>query len=156
VSDADCTQGTVAVLPGNGDGSYQPALVSNTAAILSSVAVGDFNHDGKLDVAVDNGCADIGCTTGSVNILLGNGDGTFQPPVAYPTGGIAFSVEAGDVNGDGKLDVIVVNGSNSAGVLLGNGDGTFKPVSTFTTSTSGNSAVFLAISTGTPNWIWRL
>ena len=143
VSDADCTQGTVAVLLGNGDGTYQAAVVSNTGAVLASVTTGDFNRDGKLDVAVNNACPDIGCTTGSVNILLGNGDGTFQSPVAYPSGGNAFSVEAGDLNGDGKLDLVVVNGSNSAGVLLGNGDGSFKPVSSFTTSTSGNSAVFL-------------
>ena len=143
VSDADCSQGTVAVLLGNGDGTYQPALVSNTGAVLTSVAVGDFNRDGKLDVAVGNACPDIGCATGSVNILLGNGDGSFRTPVAYSTAGNTFSVEAGDINGDGKLDVIVANGSNSAGVLLGNGDGTFKTVSTFTTSTSGNSALFL-------------
>jgi hypothetical protein len=141
VSDADCTQSTVAVLLGNGDGTYQPAMASKTGAVLASVAIGDFNRDGKLDVAVNNACPDIGCTSGSVNILLGNGNGTFQPPVAYPSGGNAFSLEAGDINGDGKLDLIVVNGSNSAGVLLGNGDGTFKPVSTFTTSRSGNSAV---------------
>jgi FG-GAP-like repeat len=143
VSDTDCTQGTIAVLLGNGDGTFQSALVSNTEAVLATVAIGDFNRDGRLDVAVDNACPDSGCTSGSVNILLGKGDGTFQPPVAYPSGGNAFSVEAGDINGDGKLDVIVVNGSNSAGVLLGNGDGTFKPVTPVTASTSGNSAVFL-------------
>jgi hypothetical protein len=143
VSDSDCTQGTVAVLLGNGDGTYQPASVSNTGAVPSLAVIGDFNGDGKLDVAVTNSCPDIGCTTGSVNVLLGNGNGTFQPPVAYPSGGNTFSVETGDVNGDGKLDVVVVNGPNSAGVMLGNGDGTLKPVSSFTTSASGNSAVFL-------------
>jgi hypothetical protein len=143
VSDADCSQGSVAVLLGNGNGTYQPALVSNTGAVFSSLAIGDFNGDGKLDVAVSNACPDVGCASGSVNILLGNGDGSFQPPVAYASGGNAFSVEAGDVNGDGKLDLVVVNSSNTAGILLGNGDGTFKPVASFTTSASGNSAVFL-------------
>jgi hypothetical protein len=131
------------VLLGNGDGTYQPALVSNTGAVLTSVTTGDFNRDGKLDVAVNNACSDVGCTNGSVNILLGNGDGTFQPPVAYSAGGSAFSVEAGDLNRDGKLDLVVVNGPQSAGVLLGNGDGTFQPVSTFTTSPAGDAAVFL-------------
>ena len=143
VSDADCTQSTVAVLLGNGDGTYQPALVSNTGAVLASITTGDFNRDGKLDVAVNNACPDIGCTSGSVNVLLGNGDGTFRSPVSYASGGNAFSVEAGDVDGDGKLDLVVANGSGSAGVLLGKGDGTFNPVSTFTTSASGNAAVFL-------------
>lgn len=143
VSDADCTQSTVAVLLGNGDGTYQPALVSNTGAVLASITAGDFNRDGKLDVAVNNACPDIGCASGSVNVLLGNGDGTFRSPVSYASGGNAFSVEAGDVDGDGKLDLVVANGSGSAGVLLGKGDGTFNPVSTFTTSASGNAAVFL-------------
>jgi hypothetical protein len=143
VSDSDCSQGTVAVLLGNGDGTYQSAVASPTGAILSSLAVGDFNRDGKLDVAVDNECPDTGCTTGSINVLLGNGDGSFQAPAAYAAGGTAFSVESGDLNGDGKLDLVMANGVDSAGVFLGNGDGTFKPVSTVTTSAGGFSAVFL-------------
>jgi len=142
VSDADCSQGTVAVLPGNGDGTYQAAVVSSTGAVLSSMAVGDFNRDGKLDVVVDNGCSDVACTNGSVNVLLGNGNGTFQAPVSWSTGG-AFSIEAGDVNGDGKLDLVVVSSPTTAGLLLGNGDGTFQPVSSLITGASGNSAVFL-------------
>jgi len=129
VSATDCTQSSVGVLLGNGDGTYQPVVNSNSGASFGSVAVGDFNRDGKLDLALISGCPDLGCTTGSVDILLGNGSGTFRPPVLYASGGNAFSVEAGDVNGDGKLDLVVVTGSGSAGVLLGNGDGTFQPTS---------------------------
>ncbi len=143
LSSTDCTQGSVAVLLGNGDGTYQPALVSATGAILSSVAVGDFNRDGKLDVAVDNACTDVACTNGSVHVLLGNGNGTFQSPVAYATGSSAFSVQTGDVNSDGKLDLVVVNSPTTAEIFLGNGDGTFQTPLTVTTSGVGNSAVFL-------------
>ena len=59
-------------------------------------------------------------------MLLGNGDGTFQPAVRYTLGGFgATSVALADVNGDGKLDLLVATGS-AVGVLLGNGDGTFR------------------------------
>jgi len=83
-------------------------------------AVGDFNGDGKQDLAVVN--------TGSANvsILLGNGDGTFQPAVNYSVGGSPGYVAVGDFNGDGKLDLAVSNGP-VVNILLGNGDGTFRP-----------------------------
>ena len=87
-----------------------------------SVAVGDFNGDGKPDLAVTN------YSSFSVSVLLGNGEGTFQPAVNYATGNYPFSVAVGDFNGDGKLDLVVANfGGNSVSVLLGNGDGTFQP-----------------------------
>src|ERR1035437_8509611 len=65
-----------------------------------SVAVGDFNGDGKLDLAVDNAGS-----PGTVSVLLGNGDGTFQAPINSPTGTSSRSLVVGDFNGDGKLDL---------------------------------------------------
>ena len=90
----------------------------------TSVVVGDFNNDGKLDLAVGS--------SGGVSVLLGNGDGTFQRPlsVALPKG-IALIASrhlvAADFNSDGKLDLAE---GNSAVLLLGRGDGTFQaPIS---------------------------
>jgi hypothetical protein len=82
----------------------------------TSIANGDFNGDGRLDLVV----ADSG-----VHVLLGNGDGTFQPAVDYGPGSNSEFVVVGDFNGDGKLDLAVTNSGLS--VLLGNGDGTFQP-----------------------------
>jgi hypothetical protein len=85
------------------------------------LAVGDFNGDGHADVAVANQ------SSNTVSILLGNGDGTFQPKTDFATGTGPVAVAARDFNGDGKLDLAVINsGSNSLSILLGNGDGTFQ------------------------------
>ena len=89
-----------------------------------SVAAADFNHDGKIDLAVTGYYASI------VSILLGNGDGTFKSHVDYATGTAPAVVAVGDFNGDGKADLVTANYNNgqtgSASVLLGNGDGTFQ------------------------------
>ncbi|MGO9519535.1 MAG: FG-GAP-like repeat-containing protein, partial [Candidatus Korobacteraceae bacterium] len=90
----------------------------------SSIAAGDLNGDGKLDLVVAN------FDTAKISILLGQGNGTFATPVDYPVGKQPTFVLVGDVNGDGKLDVVVCNEADGTlNVLFGNGDGTLqKPV----------------------------
>jgi Bacterial Ig-like domain (group 3)/FG-GAP-like repeat/FG-GAP repeat len=140
----DLVDGGVAVLLGNGDGTFQPAQsFKSGGGGANFVTVADLNGDGKPDMVVAN-CSKVGedCTTppwgfptGNVGVLLGNGDGTFQPAVVYDTGGsIAVSVAAADVNGDGELDLIVAHscvtgdncGDGAIGILAGNGTGTFQ------------------------------
>ncbi len=116
------------VFLGYGDGSFQEMPITYpTGAFPLSIAVGDFNGDGKLDIATANSNA------GSISILLGNGDGSFQTHVDYHVGTFfTEGIATGDFNHDGKLDLVTANLSDdNVGVLLGNGDGTFQPVVTY-------------------------
>jgi len=133
-SDQYC-DGTVSVLLGDGDGTFQPAVTySSGGAYGESVAVADVNGDGKPDLLVAN----LGLDTGEVGVLLGNGDGTFQPAVSYSWSGRADSLAVADVNGDGKLDLLLGDwGKATLGVMLGNGDGTFQAAVTYPTGSSG-------------------
>ena len=81
---------------------------------------GDFNNDGRLDVATANAGG------GNVSVLLGNADGTFQPAQNSATGAGPLSLAVGDFNADGKLDLVTANGAYVS-VLLGNGNGGFQP-----------------------------
>src|SRR5256885_2957348 len=82
------------------------------------VVSADFNADGKLDLAT------INLDANSVSILIGNGDGTFQPAVSYATQNVPAGLAVGDLNSDGKLDLAVTNeSSRSVSIFLGNGDG---------------------------------
>jgi hypothetical protein len=127
--------GTVGVLLGKGDGTFLPVQLYNKAASWFSepIVAADLNGDGKMDLLVGNACMRTkgNCVgNGSVGVFLGSGGGTFQPEVAYDSGGYdASSIVLADVNGDGKQDLVVENGG--AGVLLGNGDGTYQPVQTY-------------------------
>lgn len=143
---------TVSILLGKGDGTFQVpaspfAAVPANASVkdVAGVAVGDFNGDNKLDLAVTNTSND------TVSVLLGNGDGTFQAPVTYSTGNSGdqpIAVSAVDVNGDGKLDLAVTNlHANTVAILVGNGDGTFQTKVTYP-STNGAQTGPSAIATG--------
>lgn len=126
--------GTVMVLLGNGDGTFQEGVTYSAGSSPVSLSIGDFNQDGKPDLAIAALCGSAGCQQlGSVNILLGNGDGSFKPGASYEVGFSPAAVSVGDLNGDGKLDLVVANScgesatcsTGTASVLLGDGKGSF-------------------------------
>lgn len=147
-----CPTGRAAVMLGNGDGTFQPQQVFDAGGYgTNSIAVADLNGDGKPDLLVSNGCGltnGSNCyvpgTSGAIGVLLGNGDGTFQPPVAYSSDGYWFStfVTAADVNGDGKPDLLAVNlvadatNFGSVAVLLNNRQSPYRPTKTTVTSSA--------------------
>jgi hypothetical protein len=125
-----CTTGTISILLGNGDGTFAAHADYDAGTDPNWVTVGDFNGDGKLDLAVANGQgACPGCQSG-FSILLGNGDGTFQAPAMNPGGVNPASIATADLNSDGKLDLVLVDNIGAFYVFLGNGDGTFQTANT--------------------------
>ncbi|MFL6443221.1 MAG: FG-GAP-like repeat-containing protein [Candidatus Sulfotelmatobacter sp.] len=112
--------GSVGVLLGNADGTFQPAMEFDSGgAFAISLAIADVNGDDKPDLLVTNFYY-------TLDVLLGNGDGTFQPALVYDAGGqFPRFIAAADVNGDNKTDLAVAQLFGSIAILLGNGDGTF-------------------------------
>ena len=124
-ADSSGGNGSVGVLLGNGDGTFRSAVPYASGGYQTqAVALADLNVDGKLDLVVTSCCG----ARGVVGVLLGNGDGTFQPVVTYDSGGFyALTIAVADLNHDGHPDLMVANANSlSVGVLLGNGDGTFQ------------------------------
>jgi Bacterial Ig-like domain (group 3)/FG-GAP-like repeat/Abnormal spindle-like microcephaly-assoc'd, ASPM-SPD-2-Hydin len=107
--------GDVGVLLGNGDGTFQTAVVYGSGAnVASSVAVADVNGDNNPDLITANQFDD------EVGVLLGNGDGTFGTAFTYSSGVSGpFSVAVADLNGDGKADLVVTNCNSSACAVEG-------------------------------------
>jgi hypothetical protein len=158
---ANLSSNSISILLGNGDGTFQPRTDIALLLTPTALTVGDFNGDGKADIAVATGNA----TTDDMTLLQGNGNGTFQVPVTtvtdtsvaglYP--GRQSSIRTADFNGDGNLDLVVVNNKDgdifgkgggiigrnpmlgSASVLLGNGDGTFQAPRNFSAGVSPQS-----------------
>jgi len=130
-----CTNGTVSILLGDGTGNFTMASYQLVGLRPTALAVGDFNEDGKLDVAVVN-CGEFcfqGGGNGSVSVLLGDGTGNLTLASSPATGIEPVSVAVGDFNGDGRLDLAVVNKqdieccySGTVSILLGDGTGNFS------------------------------
>jgi len=132
--------GTVSVFLGNGDGTFQSAVtfpvvqVGGQIAISNPLAVAVGNFDGKQDLIVSNVSLfqNGGGVLSQLFLLPGNGDGTFQAPVAIDAGNLPIALAAGQFTGDGNLDVAAANAAgDDVTVLLGHGDGTFNTAPTF-------------------------
>jgi len=116
---------TVSILLGNANGTFQAAVNYAVGTNPFSVAVGDFNADGRPDLAVANAASD------NVSILLGNANGTFQAAVNYAAGDAPVSIAVGDFNADGRPDLAVANPNiNNVSVFLNTGSGFPPPVIT--------------------------
>jgi hypothetical protein len=117
------SQTAISVLVGHGDGTFAAHVDSVLATAPFAIAVADVNGDGKLDIVTANGNND------TIGVLLGHGDGTFAAEVQYtsgPANSLPNAIAVGDVNGDGKPDVVTANYmSGTFSVLVGHGDGTF-------------------------------
>jgi hypothetical protein len=124
----------LATLIGQGDGTFLFAGTASAAMVDDAprgVALGFFNNDTNLDAGVATESFD------AVDVLLGNGDGTFQEFTPYMVGGVPESVAAGDYSGDGIVDLASADNfgtmdlDGSVSVLVGNGDGTFEDAQQF-------------------------
>jgi hypothetical protein len=141
VAISGATVDNVAVLIGNGDGTFRSPTFYTVGDYAASVAIADFNGDGKpafaVSVYVEN----------TIAIFLNNGDGTFTAltPVAV---NVQSGFAAADFNGDGKADLAV-----STGIMLGNGDGTFQPLLPYTETRSPSQLSRTSTATGFPTWL---
>ncbi len=136
---ANSASGNTTIFHGGGNGTFQLLRTYATGTNPQSIAVSDLNGDGLPDLIV----ADSGqqfntpAVPGGLYVVINQGSGNFQAPVPYTTGDFPITVVAGDVNGDGILDIITTAGGANVtwnvDVLLGNGNGTFGPATNIPT-----------------------
>ena len=115
---------------------FQPYVAYTTGSRPEAVAVGDLDGDGRTDVALLTSVASDPANDKMVHVFLQNTDGTLKPRVRYPVGGRSISIDIGDVNGDGRADVVVgVDDvtNDRIGVLLQNATGTLDAVVAYPT-----------------------
>jgi len=163
------SNGSVSILFGNGDGTFQMAKNVAIGRNCTSLATGDFNGDGADDLALVRPGDPTVNDDGDVTVFLGNGDGTFRQGQVLKPGKNPSSnsraIVAADLNRDQRLDLVVVNSNDKTfSVLLGNGDGTFEapvaysvalvPSSVFTADLTGNGEKDLAVALGLNTEIW--
>ena len=130
IAEANFPNGQISVQLGNGDGTFQPPIISpltiqgiNNNGVM---VVGDFNGDGKPDLVI------LDDYSTGFEVLMGNGGGTFQTPVNTPLSYTVLSLAVGDFNGDGKADAVTTTNGSGPGlnpvmnIYLGKGDGSFR------------------------------
>jgi FG-GAP-like repeat len=130
VAIVNSNRNAVDILLGDGKGGFTKGVTLRLPDMPFGIVAGDFNHDGKLDLAVTSVDSPNYAAPGKINVFLGNGDGTFQPPITTPVGVNLYSVDAADFDGDKKLDLVVTtmdrNNPRRVVVLFGLGNGSFR------------------------------
>ena len=128
--------GNLSVHVNDGLGGFgTPSTINPSIGGEWSLGAGDMDNNGILDLVVASGNAS------QIQVLTGNGDGSFTPQATQLTGGRSWMIALGDVNGDGNLDVSSVNAQNNNGsILMGNGDGTLQPPTTYNLRAMGSGS----------------
>jgi hypothetical protein len=145
VSNADLLPGRVTILYGSGDGTFQTGLNYESTKkekflTPQGIVSGDFNCDGKADLAIANTGAD------TVNLLTGNGNGTFQPAASLTVHHHPVSIVTADFNQDGKPDIAVVNSqSGDVSILIANSCSGFLPAVNYSLG-AGTNPVSLVVA----------
>jgi hypothetical protein len=126
VATADPNTDVLSVVLGNGDGTFQPAQTLAPGAPVCqgclvqprAIKVADFNGDGRQDLATGNARGSDPPTESGVSILLGRGDGTFEPPQEFATENGTASLVVADFNNDGMPDLATANHESSSVTIL--------------------------------------